>query len=225
MLIAATLISALIAFIRHAPLWQVFVVWVLGTVLVFFIISVIVYAFRSRTNSTPPPLSVEPKKFEVTKFEILPTPTPQLNVNRVYVQVVPRCLTETPVHECQGRLLRVYKKYIGEEDWQALVMNEPLILEWSTRGFSPLTLQPGIDQRLNVCFRDGHPTAKIIPTTDFIPMLWINVPNPTGTFRFEISVTAADCPPVDISVDVTVEGRDWDKPIVKLTQGFTKNLT
>ena len=161
-------------------------------------------------------------KFAVKQYEILPTPTTQVNVNRTYVQVVPKCLTDAPVHGCQGHLLRVYRKSGDEENWQPTAMKEPLALGWSTKDTSPLTLQPGIDQRLNVCFRDNHPTAKLIPaTSDFTPLLWGTIPNPAGIFRFEIRVTASDCPSVDISVDVTFDRCEWDKPIVKLTQGFT----
>jgi hypothetical protein len=163
-------------------------------------------------------------KFEIKQYKILPTPTAQINVHQTYVQVLPKCLTDAPVRGCQGHLLRVYKKSGDEENWQATAINEPLALGWSTKDTSPLTLQPGIDQRLNVCFRDNYPTARIMPATnDFTPMLWGTIPNPTGTFRFEIRVTASDCPPVDISVDVTFDECEWDKPIVNLTQGFTSN--
>lgn len=221
---AASLFSALIAFIGYRPVWQVLGVGGLAGILVFLVISLIVYLLGSRNIPLPPSSLGEPQKFEITKVEILPTPTTQINVQQVYVQVIPQCLTEAPVHECKGHLLRVYKKYLGDANWHTPVINEPLDLQWSTKDSSPLTLQPGIDQRLNVCFRDSHPTARVMPATSFVPMLWTTVPNPAGTFRFEIRVTAVDSALVDISVDVTVEGRDWDKPSVQLTQGFTSNV-
>jgi len=221
---AASLLSALIAFISHRPLWQVLGVGGLAGIVVFLIVSLIVFLIRSRTTPLTPPSPAIPKKFEITKVEIFPTPTTQINVHQVYVQVVPQCLTEAPVHECKGHLLRVYKRYLGDASWHTPVINQPLDLQWDTKDSSPLTLQPGIDQRLNICFRDSRPTATVIPATDFVPMLWTTVPNPAGTFRFEIRVTAIDSAPVDISVDVTVEGRDWDRPSVQLTQGFTSNV-
>jgi hypothetical protein len=129
------------------------------------------------------------------------------------------------VRECKGYLLRVYKKHGEEENWQATALNEPLDLGWSIHGTSQRTLLPGIEQRLNVCFRENHPCARIMPATpDFTPMLWTSVPNPSGTFRFEIRVVAADCPPVDISVDVRFEGCDWEKPVVSLSQGFMNGI-
>jgi hypothetical protein len=195
--------------VGNPPSW---VNWT-AVMVAFFIASY--YAWRADHTRLIP-------NFEISKYEILPIPI-TLNVQQVYVQVIPQCLTEAPVHECKGHLLRVYKKYSDGEDWQATAMNEPLDLIWSTKTSAPLTLQPGIDQRLNVCFRDSVHPARIMPATDFTPRLWNTVPNPTGIFRFEIRVTAKDCPPVDISVDVTFDGCEMEKPNVQLTQGFTSN--
>jgi len=91
-------------------------------------------------------------KFEIREFCIQETPTEGLQ-RKVYIQLVPQCLTDASVKECQGNLLAVFKQIVGDSEWAATSMDEPLHLEWSYRGSGPLTLKPGIAQRLNVCYR------------------------------------------------------------------------
>ena len=166
-------------------------------------------------------------KFKITDIKVVETPTNQINLNQVYVQVVPRCLSETPIRECKGHLLRVYIKYTHDEDkWEGPIFDEPVDLGWSIYGSASRTLEPNISQRLNVCFWNVSPGSFriIIPATEPIPSRLLSALNSSGIFRFEIRVTAADCSAVNISVDVTLDGCELNKPIVSLMQGFTEDL-
>lgn len=151
-------------------------------------------------------------KFEIREFCIQETPTEGLQ-RKVYVQLIPRCLTDATIKECQGNLLRVFKQIVGGSDWALTAMNEPLHLEWSYHGAGPLMLKPGIDQRLNVCFRIND-LSMLIPTVIPLPSRWRDVFNSTGTFRFDIRVTAEDCAAVDVSIAVSLDDCEWNKPKV-----------
>jgi hypothetical protein len=153
-------------------------------------------------------------KFEVREFRIQETPTEGLQ-RRVYVQLLPQCLTDASVKECQGNLLRVFKQIAGDSDWVLTSMNEPLHLEWSYRGAGPLTLEPGIDQRLNICYRISD-LSMLIPAIPSLPSRWREVFNSTGTFKFDIRITAEDCPPVDVSIAVSLDDCEWNRPKVSL---------
>jgi hypothetical protein len=113
------------------------------------------------------------------------TPTEGLQ-RRVNIQLIARCLTDAHVKECQGYLLRVYKKN-DKSDWDPTAMNESHILDWSRHGTTPLTLKPGIDQRLDVCFIQSD-FLRMIPAITRLPSIWRTVFDSNGTFRFDIKV-------------------------------------
>ncbi len=152
-------------------------------------------------------------KFEIGEFCIQETPTEGLQ-RRVNVQLIARCLTDAPVKECQGYLLRVYKQN-DKSDWDLTAMNESHILDWSRHGATPLTLKPGIDQRLNVCFIASD-FLRMIPAITRLPSIWRTVFDSNGTFRFDIKVTAENCAPVDKSIAVSLDDCEWNKPKVTL---------
>lgn len=153
-------------------------------------------------------------KFEVREFRIQETPTEGLQ-RRVYVQLLPQCLTDASVKECQGNLLRVFRRIAADSGWDLTSMNEPLPLEWSYHGADPLTLKSGIDQRLNVCYRVND-LSMLIPAVAPLPSRWRDVFKYTGTFRFDIRITAEDCEPVDVSIAVSLDDCEWNKPTVTL---------
>lgn len=160
-------------------------------------------------------------KFEINGFQLQENPTTSAYERQMYVQVVPKCLTEAVVRNCSGYLLRVYYRRIEGEPWRSTEANEPLLLEWSFYGFAPLTLRPGIDQRLNVCFWRTNPLLSvartIIPRISPESVRYAEVFKPRGIFRFEIRVMAEECAPVDVSVEVSIDGREWNKPSVKFS--------
>src|SRR5207237_953601 len=89
------------------------------------------------------------------------TPTTHPIVRSLYVHILPACLTDAPVNGCKGSLLRIHKWSSGKGTWELTPFDEPLDLNWSLRGAEPITIQAGIDRRLNICFITS--TGQMIP--------------------------------------------------------------
>ena len=155
-------------------------------------------------------------KFKVEKVIPQRTETEVSGVTTIYLQVLPECLTDAPVQECHGRLLLV-SKLDSRGQWVPTEMNAPLKLGWDYYGYDPLTLEPGIGQRLDVCWWDNR-VAAIIPTVEPLPSKWRSIMGP-GPYKFDIRMTAKDCSPVDFAVTVNLLGRKWDDPEYALIQG------
>jgi hypothetical protein len=119
-----------------------------------------------------------------------------------YLQILPRCLTDSPVEQCQGHLLRVL--VLKDDEWKSTRSNEPLDLTWSTHDSAPRTLHPSIDQRLNVLWASNQ-NGFILAVQEPIETRWVF--NADDTFCFDIAVTAKDCPPISISVRATITER------------------
>jgi hypothetical protein len=92
--------------------------------------------------------------------------------DRIYVQIIPKCITDSPVTGCQGHLLRILKH--SDTGWVETAMNEPSELEWSLHEYRPLTIHPGIDQRLNICYWDKDQRI-ITPALAHLPLRWTSV--------------------------------------------------
>ena len=155
-------------------------------------------------------------KLEVKRFCLQRTRTTDPNEFRVYVQVIPECLTKAPVNGCLGKLLRVRKRSAPNVEWETTELNEPLDLEWSYDAAHPLSINPGVGQRLNVCWISNI-AEQIVPTVSPLPLHYQSVFNHTDTFRFDIHIIATDCPPVDVSLSIRI-GDKWDKPFVEICQ-------
>jgi hypothetical protein len=140
------------------------------------------------------------------------TPVEQGTERRIFVQIEPKCLTDSPVVECLGHLLEVYKKW-GEGEWELTDMKERLLLEWSHYSSIPITLYPSGGQYLNICWRTNN-INMIIPACNPRPSRWREVFDGVGTFRFDIEITAANCSPVRASVMVNTDLTEWNKPKV-----------
>jgi len=157
-------------------------------------------------------------KFEVSEVCAQVTETNDPHNPSLFIQVIVRCLTDAPVYECRGHLLRVSSRFNSEEKWQLTDMNAPLFLGWDYYGISPCTLEPGIDRRLNVCFWSSA-NSFIIPAVEPLPAKYKSVFDSSDTFKFDIKVTAKDCASVNVSVTVNVALRKWNEPVVELIQG------
>lgn len=155
-------------------------------------------------------------KLTISKFILEETGLAGVPVRSIYIHILPVCLTDAPVSGCEGRLLRIHKWSTTSNAWELTPFNEPLELNWSWRGAVPITIQPGIDQRLNVCFitSTGQMVADV--KDSIIPIRGQSVLNGTDRFRFDIKITANECPPVDAVVEVQ-GGVPWNKPTVVLT--------
>jgi hypothetical protein len=157
-------------------------------------------------------------RFQVTEIIAQETDTENPDVFNLFVQIVTKCLTEAPVHGCQGHLLRVWHRDNDEDDWVLTSMNAPLFLGWDYYSINHLTLEPGIDRRLNICWWSTI-RKNIIPSVDPLPSKFRTVFSRVGTFKFDVKIIAADCPSVDVSVTLKNDSCDWNKPVLELIQG------
>jgi hypothetical protein len=160
-------------------------------------------------------------KFEVKDFVVVQTPTSLQSEQRVYVQIRPRCLTDTPISNCEGRLLRVLKRANATEEWSPTAMDEPINMEWSIHGCRPVTMYPGAEPRINVCYvalsTQRTRLRQIVPTVCVSLFRCESVFDSDGEFRFDIRITAENCAPVDVSLAVSVEpARPSTEPTVSM---------
>jgi hypothetical protein len=157
----------------------------------------------------------------VRRFHVTSTPTSGAE-SIIVVQIVPECLTDSPVNECRGHLLRVFARDDDKESWKETAMDEPLDLLWSIHDDSlPRTLNPGVSMRFNVC------VIRLPGRVEFaggsIPLRWNSVFRNNNSFRFDIRVTAKDCVPADISLMVKIR-KDWSDPTVQIIRQETAVL-
>src|SRR5271157_521810 len=135
----------------------------------------------------------------------------------LYVQVLPRCLTDTPVEHCQGHLLRVLKLVGGS--WESTLLNQPLDLMWSYHDSAPRTLYPGIDQRLNVLWVSVDIICPAVEPEQ-TPARGNLIFTTNDTFRFDVRVTAKDCPPIDISIRALV----GDPRLINVSERYPRHI-
>jgi hypothetical protein len=190
--------------------------WALGAptnhaLIIVFVVAMFVagyYAWRADHVRLLPQLSIG-------SVVVQETPTEASGEKRaVFVQVELIC-KDAPVEECRGHLLRVYKRYMGESEWTLTQMNERLDLEWSHKGCVPLTLYKSGGQNLNICSH-GNGVSIIVPAVSPRPSRWREVFDSTGSFRFDIELTAKDCAPISASVSVSLDGCKWNEPKVEI---------
>lgn len=159
-------------------------------------------------------------KLRIEKIIAQVTDTEDKDITNIFLQVVPECVTDAPVFECRARLLLVSKQD-GHGQWVPTQMNSPLKLGWDYYGYEPLTLEPGIGQRLNICWWDNRFTA-IVPAVEPMPSKWRRIIG-RGPFKFDIRVSAKECSPIDFSVTVNLHGRKWDNPEYELIKGVKQS--
>lgn len=157
-------------------------------------------------------------KFTVLEAIAQPTETEQKHVMNMFIQIIPTCLSDAFVYECRGRLLRVCHRHEEGDEWEVTRMDSPLFLEWDYYGSGAMTLEPGIRQRLNVCFWSSE-SRFIIPAVQPLPSKFRVVFDRLGEFKFDISMTAKDCRTINVSLLVRLDLNKWDEPIVKLLSG------
>jgi hypothetical protein len=118
-----------------------------------------------------------------------------------YIQLLPVCTTDAPVENCRGRLLRVmeWNAEAYQPYWAPTVLNEPLDLIWSNHDSQPLTLEPGVNQRLNL-LAVGPNHAELQVSHE--PLKAADVFVVDRDFLFQVRLSGKDCPPADINVKV-----------------------
>jgi hypothetical protein len=151
-------------------------------------------------------------KFEVCEVCIQETPTQDPSGRptgtSAWIQLLPRCLTEADVEQCQGHLRRILRWSNSNSKWEETPMNETVLLHWSNRDSypPPETLHPGIEPRLNVFY--VHSSNNLITPTAFpLPLraatIFSNLSlDEVNAFIFDIKITAKDCRDVDVLLRV-----------------------
>lgn len=128
----------------------------------------------------------------------------------LWIQILPECINDSAVEECQGHLLSV--RLWKEGSWKATEFDEPVSLGWSNYDFSPMTLNPGVPQRLNIfCIYESE--RRIFPQIRPVPLRGLSVFNETDTYRLDIRILGKECPPVDVCLEYRW-GEKWDEPHV-----------
>jgi hypothetical protein len=112
------------------------------------------------------------------------------DVNRTYIQLVLRCATETPIEECIGRLVRVWRWSL--DDWEQIEPNQPLHLNWSPGVDQPISLSPGVPELLDVLYINNR-VSYISFCSSWVPerATTIDIGHPS-VLRFEIAVAGKD---------------------------------
>ncbi len=145
--------------------------------------------------------------------------------HRAFVQLIPECLTESPVYECVGYLQKIEKR-VGQSHWEETAIDRNLILNW---GDDKVELHPRSERPLNIFFiqRDTHqviPNLKPdadIPWQKFDAAL-MNEP----ILRFHVQITCSDringnfvsIPSVKVCLEVRFAGPNRLRPQLELTQ-------
>ncbi len=153
---------------------------------------------------------------KLTIKEPVITPTPTQGAGPcVYIQIPVVCATDCALHNCQGHLLRVKKWVEILNRWETTSFDERLQLGWSLEGPSPgIELLPKVERRLNVFWILNSVDRFLICTpSGNEPMRAQGVFNTTDIFRFDLALTADDCPTLEILVEAKW-GKRWDRPLI-----------
>jgi hypothetical protein len=152
-------------------------------------------------------------RVRVKRTAVETTVTDKPGVRCSYIQIIPEVLSDAPIEECRGSLLRVWKRAPESTHWQPTLLNEPLEMLWSFRNVPVITLQPCSGQRLNLAWiASDLPKLELAVTTP--PHKAHSIFSRPDTFKFDIQITGKDCVPVEYSLEVE-SGKQWDQLRVK----------
>jgi hypothetical protein len=111
---------------------------------------------------------------------------------RTFCQLAPKCLTDSPVYECRGHLQQV-RRWTAEERWEVTALG-PMILRWGNVRETEISLHPGAENVLNVCFIT-HSTRQVAPIVD-ADLTWDQILNifrrkwgGREAYQFDVCVT------------------------------------
>lgn len=170
-----------------------------------------------------PIAAISNRKLRIAGYKLQSTPATDEHgrvSNSMYIQLQPRCLTDNPVVRCEGHLIRVFKKK-SESEWEPSSLNESLPLKWSFRDDRETTLNPRVETLLDVCHSNSRLSWLIPDTHGGVPNRAVGELQIAGTFSFDILITASDCAPVDVSLEVLFQDKQWDKSVCRLWSGLT----
>ena len=145
-------------------------------------------------------------RFNLNDYRVSSPTHVMANVRSLFVQVLPRCHTGARVIRVRGYLLRVMSwSPVG---WQPTELDQPLDLLWSFYDTRPRNLEPGINQWLNICFITNMEQFIHLETRP-MPAAQRTLFRANNSYRFDIRVTATNCPAQNISLVISLGGT-WD---------------
>jgi hypothetical protein len=155
--------------------------------------------------------------------------TPTTNGECIYVQLLPKCLTEANVTECRGILTSVERWNGSKQEWET-IETESMFLQWShgseQKTPAPITLYSRAENRLNIFLihsRDTRIRPCVIPFPNRFQGMFDRTPSASFSFRFNIHLIAKDCKAVDVSLTVQPTDNALN-PFVKL-EGYPLPVT
>jgi hypothetical protein len=177
---------------------------------VIFVVAVLIagfYAWQASYVRFVPAIRVD-------KYKIDEVPTNHANIRRTYVQIVPECVSDAPIEECRGYLLRVWKRDPPNTEWQTTPLNQPLELNWSYVDTPVVTLQPNTGQRLNLAWIDNQ-MPRLLPDVTKVPNSAYSVFSVSRSFKFDVQITGKNCPAVNLGV-VIENAWEWNNLRVRV---------
>jgi len=195
--------------------------WINWTVVLVALLIAGYYVWRADHVRLIPKL-----KIGGTRFQDTPVTFGGMVVDhRTFVQLVPECLTESPVYECVGYLQRVDKR-VGQDQWEETALDRNLVLNW---GDDKVELHPKSEKPLNLFFIQ-HQTNQIIPNlkrdADIPSAKFDSILMKEPILRFYVQVTCSDrvngdfvsIQPTRVCLEVRFEGPNRFRPILELMQ-------
>jgi len=117
---------------------------------------------------------------------------------RTFIQLAVKCLTEAPVDECKGHLVKVQRWSPSKNDWESADFPPALVLGWDNSGDAQqITQHPGAEKPLNVAFI-RHSDSQIFPCVyGDIPQQRVTnafrrIPGEREAYQFDIQITCFD---------------------------------
>jgi hypothetical protein len=129
------------------------------------------------------------------------------------VRVLPICLTNAPIPNCQGFLNGVYWRASEKDHWQKTGLRDRLSLSWSTFGHGVLELRKGLLQYLDIgaIDEDGDVLLFVHSQQERGRQIF----NKKGLYRLDVVVTAVGHQGAGISLQLEQTDK-WDKPQIRL---------
>jgi len=154
---------------------------------------------------------------------IISTPTTNMRTgeagaDRVFAQIEIQNPTDTTLADCRGHLLRVMRWSEAAQCWESTAVDESLALLWSTIDQPATALYPRMRRQLCLFYVEDVATPHIhiwAATVQHRMVAFLARSDPTDVLRFDISITAQDCPAVNVSLRVQL-GTDMDNPEVSV---------
>jgi hypothetical protein len=118
-----------------------------------------------------------------------------------FIQLVPICLSEERVEDCMAHLQRIMRWDNTTNVWVPTQFDHAVPLRWSFSDAKPHELRPGVHERINLLWVDRDYRQGL----ETVPRSLAEVNALQGEYhRYDIRLTAANSPAVDVSLKIGV---------------------